>query len=69
MVFEKNGIASRDFIFFNPGVANCFPPLEGPGSLRGGNPRKMGKKCEILLGFLGFQFQDGSDGEVNRLLS
>ena len=25
--------------------------------------------CEILLGSLDFQFQDGSDGEVSRLLS
>ena len=25
--------------------------------------------CEILWGFLDFQFQDGSDGEVSRLLS
>ena len=25
--------------------------------------------CEIRWGFLGFQFQDGSDGEVSRLLS
>ena len=70
-MFYRHSTLEFFFVCKNMGdMLSSFSPDDfSPRTFVGIRPWEVWCFCEILWGFLDFQFQDGSDGEVSRLLS